>query len=826
MNDGSSSLSSEQRAALRRAARNGEYHLMLGAGASRDSKSSTGVLLPGSGDLITQLCSEFRTVFEEGDQLWRIYDRAVETAGRDAVYSWLRNKFWNVTQPYWMEFYARSPWHTVWTLNVDDTFEKAHAAVATETSRSVVTLNWDDDFRQSRALNIVHLHGVVDRVEPRELVFSLSEYASSAATAAAWPTNFRDTYGNSPFVILGARLRDEPDIEAVISRRRPTHSAPSFYVAQFISAATRQDLERWGLIPVEMTAEDFVVEWASLSGLELDQTLDSELELGMRLGQQFTELRTNVQEAPIEGHDFLGGDEPVWGDIRGGLAAELEWVTKAKMDCGQVGQSIASATLLAYTGRRLTGRSTGLYQVGKFLRERSWRTFIFREGGRVDVDAVLRFSSDGRSVALLFDGMADVSDDIDRLLSEARSAGLNIICVAVDDLHREANIVGRLKSSNLAHGRVGSINGRLTRTDAARLVDTLARVGRLGIIENKTDAGRLQHFRNKDLFDSMAQLESAPGFGRRVDDLLSPIDDQWKIDVVLVAAYASLVSHQLLVIDAARMAGISSDELVRRIESDFQLSTLLSSDGTRVRARHRWMALKPIVARLGPSTSANVIRDGVRRVSVRLSQQSLRERNPTALLVGSFMAQSNLRTAFPEANLDTWYESLLDVFGSWSARYWEQRAILARRESRIDISLLAKAESFALRAAELVPDAYSFTTLGTVLFEKAARAAVDVNEYYQRGVVAFDRATAMEGQSNTLITWIAFLRYGLRVLRRLRSEIAAGDDRHRELLELVENDWMRAYAQLATVRSTADRVERDLSALRREYEALQSAVSI
>ncbi|GAA1145705.1 hypothetical protein GCM10009651_32710 [Microbacterium natoriense] len=130
-----------------------------------------------------------------------------------------------------------------------------------------------------------------------------------------------------------------------------------------------------------------------------------------------------------------------------------------------------------------------------------------------------------------------------------------------------------------------------------------------------------------------------------------------------------------------------------------------------------------------------------------------------------------------------------------------------------------------MRAAELVPDAYSFTTLGTVLLEKAARAQVDVKEYYARAVEAFDRAAAFEGQSNTLITWIAYLRYSLRVLRRLSNDIAAGDERFRDQFELIESDWMRAYTQLATVRETAERVERDLAALSREYESVKSSVA-
>lgn len=818
---GLSDITEEQRRALRRAARNGEYHLLLGAGASVESTSHTGSSLPSSTKLIEQLCGEFKVPFEKDDLLWRIYDRAIESAGESRVYSWFRERFWCVKHPYWMEYYARSPWATVWTLNVDNTFESAHAAVAKESSRQIQVLNWDDSFRQGRKLNVVHLHGVVDTDEPRKLVFSLSEYAGSATSRAAWPINFHDSYGNSPFVIIGARIRDEPDIEAVVSRRRPTHTAPSFYVARTISSAMRTDLTRWGLIPVEMTAEDFVLEWGELAGLDLEHDLGAEVEVGLRVGQQFLELKTTGFPEPTR-HDFLGGDEPDWTDIQNGLAAELEWTTRAKLDCDQIGQSLQESTIIAYTGRRLTGRSTGLLQVGAHLQNASWRTFQFRHDGRIDVEAILAFAADGKSLALLFDGAADVADDLDRLITEARLSGASIACIIVEESSREASIVGRIKSSNLAYARVAGIRGHLSRTDAARLVDALDRVGRLGIIEDRSDSARLAHFRGHDLFSSMAQLENAPGFGRRVEHLVRDLKDIKALEAVFLAAYASHVNHRLLVIDASRMLGFNSDQLVRQIQEDPQFASLLSTSGTDMRTRHRWLALRPAVNRLGDQNAADILRDAVRSVSSRLNQRSLRERNPTALLVGAFMSHRNLKEAFPGADLDSWYTSLVDVFGSWSARYWEQRAILARRKSLSEVGLLAKAESFALRATELVADTYSFTTLGTVLLEKASRAPFDAHTYYERGLHAFELAAALDGTGGNLVTWIAFLRYATKVLERIASDRSKGaaTPEVESLWSTVCDDWARTYAQLTILGATSDQVKRDLQRLRQNFESL------
>lgn len=819
-------LTIEQMTALKRAVRNGEYHLLLGAGSSLDSINKFGENLPNSGELISQLSKTFQVPSEPGDLLWRIYDRAVEATGNTRVYDWLKKRFWGVKHPYWMEYYARSPWSTVWTLNIDDSFESAYRNISGETTRELETLNWDDPYRYGKKLNVIHLHGVLDTEEPRRLVFSLREYAGSAAERAAWPANFHDSYGNSPFVILGARMRDEPDIEAVVAGRQPSSSAPSFYVSRKISDAMRNDLLRWGLVPVQMTAEDFVLAWSELTGLDLETEFSTELELGIRIGQQFAELTTNNRAKKEPGHDFLGGDEPVWDDIQDGLAAELEWVTKATIDSKQIGKRLNNSSILAFTGRRLTGRSTGLLQIGHHFRKNSWRTFIFRHDGRIDTDALLAYAADGKSIALLFDGATDIADDLDRLTNDARATGCSIVSIIVDDINREANILGRVNQANLAFGRIANINGKLTKVDAARLIDSLARVGRLGFAEALNDSGRIKHFAGKELFDSMAQLENAPGFGSRVEQLTSTLHDDYKIHLLLLASYAAQVGRRLLVIDAGRMVGLNSDHLVRIIQVDDELSSLLATDGTNIRTRQRWMALKPLVKAIGTERSAHLLAESVRKVSSRLNQQSLRERNPTAMLIGSFMIQRNLKEAFPGANLDLWYSSLLDVFGSWSARYWEQRAILARQESRHDASLLAKAESFALRATQLVPDTYSYTTLGTIFMEKAANNQYDLFEYYRRAFEAFENAAKLDSAKANIVTWTAYLRSTIRVLARMtaHSSSTAESPEFEKLWFQIREDWVRIFTQLRLMSASSEELQADLIRLQSLYSKLPNAI--
>src|SRR4051794_17926620 len=140
-------LSDSDAVACRRAVRNGRYHLMLGAGASLGSADSAGQPLPGAAGLAEELSTEFRVPLEDGDLLWRIYARCIDRHGAESVYSWLRARFDGCLPPSWMSWCANAPWELVWTLNLDDSFERAYGSDRSDMARKLAVVSWDDEFR-------------------------------------------------------------------------------------------------------------------------------------------------------------------------------------------------------------------------------------------------------------------------------------------------------------------------------------------------------------------------------------------------------------------------------------------------------------------------------------------------------------------------------------------------------------------------------------------------------------------------------------------------------------------------------------------------------
>jgi hypothetical protein len=181
---------------------------------------------------------------------------------------------------------------------------------------------------------------------------------------------------------------------------------------------------------------------------------------------------------------------------------------------------------------------------------------------------------------------------------------------------------------------------------------------------------------------------------------------------------------------------------------------------------------------------------------------------------------------FGQDAVDKWYAELQDVHG-WNARYWEQRALASAR-----VNLFDRAESFAHHAVQLYRDAFTLTTLGSVLMRKAASWAEPGSEssrdYFWRGVEAL-REAAERGQGRLELPFLRFFERTLEIARQpdaawLRSDPEVRHEwnqwyadarelevfRHVELdeeLTVLTNAWMRTI-----VEASDDKEERPSSA--------------
>ncbi|GEM_PF-4045118 len=246
----------------------GEYHLLLGAGASRGALGGDNKPLPGASELAEELMADFG-LGSARDNGFNLLDAYEETATRNTSLGETRSAYFirrfTKCKPSWHSSMLRIPWKMVWTLNIDDTLETAAEHwQRDETSRKLITRSWKDPYRlpETNELQCIHLHGLASNLRQRtdELIFSITEYMEAVAERHAWHRVFGDAFLQYPFIIVGARLNDEFDLADCIRRGNQSKQLtgrPSFIVLKEASPLFRERLKGWGLIPLICPAEEF-----------------------------------------------------------------------------------------------------------------------------------------------------------------------------------------------------------------------------------------------------------------------------------------------------------------------------------------------------------------------------------------------------------------------------------------------------------------------------------------------------------------------------------------------------------------------------------------
>lgn len=770
--------------ACRRVARRGGYHILLGAGSSFGSKRRNGEPIP-NGDQLREMLSGTGST----ETLFRVYDRA-KTRDPDGLWSRLREIFFGTTPSPWLCNLAALPWAKVWTLNLDDSFENGfRRAFPGSTRGDLSTINWSDPFRETAALDVVHLHGHVDSPVALPIVFSLAEYRNALLEQRAWGLMFQDMFSESPFVVLGARLFGEPDLEPLLSIKRAPLAPPRLYVNPTISDDDAADLMRWGIRPVRCTGEEFAEWWAQVLEPEPRVSPPTKRHASRRFGRSF---RDPAESGPgPKKHDFIAGDEPTWEDVRGGRHAEWPWLSRLTDRICEYGRkpNFDAATVLLL-GRRFYGGSTNLLHIADKISQVGVRPWFFAGDGRPDVASVLDWAADNGPIGLFWDGTLEYANEISKIVEEARLDSLPILNVCWDMRDREAALLGRMP---LAHQ--GLTDSRplyvrpLNRQDAATLTIHLGRLGRLGVLEQLDFARCRAHFEGISVFAGLAEVERGAGFQARLEVVTRSLAPTQK-EALFLLAMASSVGRDVPMSVLTVSLRTSSATIFAWLEND-AFSALVEYDGHFIRSRQRTLALDGFVSLHGAEECSRLLMGWMDQLAALANSQSQIQRNRAFLLVRELMSYRELSRVLPGVDLNRFYEALRPRY-AWSARFWEQWAIQCRHSGRID-----SAESYAERAVTIQDDAFTQTTLLTTLLVKAQHLGLRGDpawvQYYDRSWSALERA--LEVDYNNLVGRMAFLGWTQKLLSSfekkpdLKPWSGLGEHLHR-----IEDDWSDVYA--------------------------------
>jgi len=713
----------------------GEYHLLLGAGSSIGGTGGDGRKIPDGKTLATQIAEDFG-IDTEGEliDLKTAYELAEKRLANGAGRADYIRKRFSTCQPSWQETLTSFRWWRIWTLNIDDVVEQSYS-LHPQSSQAPYSYTWvdpytdpakDKDAQGKEELQIIHLHGYAGVPTGRDpqLVFSILEYLQAYSARYAWHRVFGDTFYQRPFLVVGARLTDEWDLMEFLSRgtaSRESTGRPSLIVLRDISTIQREQLTRYGLVPIQMDATQFFEELRQRVQPREEQLLQlphgrGRIETPGRIFlQQFQWLRLDAAEIEPRNHDFYDGDDPIWSDILAARDANFEITTRtlAKIRA-EISDPHPKQLIYCLSGPPGSGKSTVLLRLAKELITDGVDLYSFRAEERLDIPAVLWWLQRLPKCVLLFDGLADFAHEVQQAAAEAHKAGIVLLILATERESRFRQISGVVDGAFLVGGADFRF-GLLSDNDIVELVRKRESARRLGKLTQRSRDQRIDFFRRiakRQLFAGLMDLEGAPGFiGKLRSEYEKDLNNESSRRLYALAAMSYSLGYPLPLGIGQTAAGIDAIEMSALLKGPFSSICVLDRRG--LRPRHRVIASTLIERILDQDQRFEISLLLAKAIAPYITVHTIRQRTLPYRIVRSLMDKDVIKSWLGETRAHDWYESLRDEY-DWNARFWEQRALL--ESDRKDYP---KARSFAEYAVTIQRHTFTENTLGTILMRMA-----------------------------------------------------------------------------------------------------------
>ena len=370
----------------------GNLILLLGAGASKDSTDAQHRPLLDGRQLAKHL-AEAASLTYDNEALDVVYSAALQILGKTRLSEILRDRFSGCNPSPLYVTLAKYPWNRIYTLNIDDAFERAldrHSPQKVQIrQKNDPIIDQDQNFLR---LDYVKINGCVNRIS-EGLIFSPQEYGAGSAKTPTWYSQLAQDYFGSQFLFIGTKLR-EPLLSHQIERFRERSASiepTSFLLTPSASEIERAHLRSMKVEHIAGTGKDFAdflareipeppsprdlaiarrpelaVLYDSLHQIEREKYIDlvSNVLLVSRQALQ-RQLANSDETGGIR--DFYKGFKPRWKDILDDVPARLSLLDAFLNifdDLGAMGQ------LVTVFGPAGSGKTTLLMQSALILHER------------------------------------------------------------------------------------------------------------------------------------------------------------------------------------------------------------------------------------------------------------------------------------------------------------------------------------------------------------------------------------------------------------------------------------------------------------------------
>lgn len=729
----------------------GRYSLILGAGASTEASSEGGSRLPTASGLALELADHFS--YPPSYTLSRLWE-ALPSPDREAF---LARRFSNCQIDPLRLPLPRFVWRTIWNLNVDDVVQRLYSGDLRQ--QDLVTVTWKDPFSYPESLGqlySVHLHGSVSRPD-HGYIFSAREYGGATASPSPWGQMLADDLVRRPFFVIGCAL-DEFDIEHYLALRAgipaEREPRPSLFIIDKLDPVLRSTALRYGLLPVEATAADFL-QWlhrrssgllrtplelivpASYNELYVEPPNPSDLRVFHR---QFTYLAKSELPEPREHTNFLRGTEPTWRDIlqdndilRRDVTEILDYIGSPTSSHENRGGSPRMIVVSSAPG---SGKTAVVMRTALELAEIGWPTFFFSNEERLSPEVTARcLKALRKDPVIVVDAFVDHGAQISHLLEILERENLRGTLLVADRENELRRVRVTLEET---HARIFRLRN-LDHAEAADLVSRMRAAGLLGRHAGLTDASLIARATKRDLLVAVCEIAgNLERFDRILSSQWTSLSDSPLRQVLIAVSIAHAANLSLRFALAERCSGIDAGILLREIGSGV-LSGLVFREGFEgeyLRVGHRVLAERLLGAVVDKDSLYDQYLGLAKALARYVTPATLKIRTQEARL-GAYLLDYDLSVKPKLGSRSRDFYNRIRGGWAWNSRYWNQIALLEVDERDFPAAIQHAEHSIGIEQHPL-----TFTTLGKVYMESAAAASSlsEAREDFRRGRTALDEA--------------------------------------------------------------------------------------
>ncbi|MFK3619389.1 SIR2 family protein [Pasteurella multocida] len=574
---------------IKNAIENGRLILLLGAGASCNAKNKLGKNPPLGNELKTILSEESGLDISDDDSLSDVYHASKEI---------LQGRIIDVLEKYYKHCQSSNdykeiikyPLPRIYTLNIDDSFEKAVNESDKYSMFDVYRRNdkINDFDLLYQKISLIKLNGDIN-VPSEGFIFSPAEYAEGSADEPEWYKELANDFHRYTFLFIGTKL-DEPLFNHVIEKYKLKYkgsSPKSFLLTRNLSQIKAKNLLTRNIEYIQGDISDFTI-WLKdnfpngLSANDIlrrirpesfpntnDLIVVNRANFIIEHSQSFSTIK-----------NFYKGFKPTWHDILDGVPADLK--ETLLLSDRVINQESKLFLILGPAG---SGKTTALKQIAMYTSDNKNNVFYMDSVAENLVEIVDKLERTLHEPYYIFiDRIADSIGDIEKILNNSNYS--NAIFVGAENIR----IWKDRGEPDLSYtDYIKADYSKISDDDVDPILDKLKRFGNWTRLEKMSLSDRRKEIiekSKKQLLIGLLEATSGEGYREIIHREYSSIKEFNQKALLILTGLATL--QRSFSSESTLSRALTNLNINESLESLIgKMEGIISYSNTRITTRHR-----------------------------------------------------------------------------------------------------------------------------------------------------------------------------------------------------------------------------------------------